>query len=492
MVILIADDDRLARFSLKSVLCDILDENPMIIEVSNGKRLVEQCRLHQPDVAFVDISMPHLDGLSAIAQCMESDSDTQFVIISGYSDFSYARKGISLQVADYLLKPIEEAELKSVMDRLMVRLYDNRRNLNLNFNVRAGDCFRLWEEVGYCPQEDPCADMPGQYYAFRFYLDSPPAPESYREGYLTLTQGLQDFGKRLLSSRVPYMIWEPKDSGLVFIVRCEERTFDSLRGKLEKLCASVANSRLALSCVCARGMDLWTLFNAMKENAGREEYRFGLTYGKITSFDQTLFTEREQALLKTISELVDAYQEADESLYNKALKALQQYPNSTIRSIQTNTLVHLLSVCMNGRFSWPGTLQGLCRQLERHRSQIFVGGVCMETDKFAKIVKYVDQHYMEDISVVQMAEKMDLTPNYFSKIFRDRMGKTFSAYLTEVRINQAKRILLMRKNVRVKDVALMVGYFSPRHFTNVFKKMTGCYPGDFRKQHQGGDTEKPD
>ena len=288
------------------------------------------------------------------------------------------------------------------------------------------------------------------------------------------------------------MIWEPKDSGLVFIVRCEERAVDSLRRQLEKQWSGAASSRLALSCICVRGMDLWTLFNAMKENAGREELRFGLPYGKITSFDQILFTDREQALLKTVSELVDAYQEADEARYSKALKALQQYPDSTIRSVQTNTLVHLLSVCMNGRFSWPGTLQGLYRQLERHKSQIFVGGVSVETDKFAEIVKYVDQHYMEDISVVQLAEKMDLTPNYFSKIFRDRMGKTFSAYLTEVRISQAKRILLMRKNVRVKDVALMVGYFSPRHFTNVFKKMTGCYPGDFRKQNQGGETDKPE
>lgn len=107
MVILIADDDRLARFQLKSMLCDMGMEDMVIYEASNGKKMVEQCRRYAPDIAFVDITMPQIDGLSAIEQCRQYASDVQFVVVSGHSDFSYARRGIALQIADYLVKPIE-------------------------------------------------------------------------------------------------------------------------------------------------------------------------------------------------------------------------------------------------------------------------------------------------------------------------------------------------------------------------------------------------
>lgn len=99
MLILIADDDRLARYSLKSMLHDLDDGTFLIFEATNGKTLVEQCRRLHPDVAFVDISMPHMDGLTAIEQCRQCSEDTQFVVVSGYSEFDYAKKSITLQVA---------------------------------------------------------------------------------------------------------------------------------------------------------------------------------------------------------------------------------------------------------------------------------------------------------------------------------------------------------------------------------------------------------
>ncbi len=92
---------------------------------------------------------------------------------------------------------------------------------------------------------------------------------------------------------------------------------------------------------------------------------------------------------------------------------------------------------------------------------------------------------MQDISVVQIADKLGMTPNYFSRIFHESTGQTFSAYLAILRINQAKRILSTRLDIPVKDIALMVGYFSSRHFSKVFKTITGVSPSEFRDQSKG-------
>ena len=163
MLILIADDDRLARYSLKSMLHDLDDGTFMICEATNGKTLVEQCRRLHPDVAFVDISMPHMDGLTAIEQCRQCSEDTQFVVVSGHSEFDYAKKSISLQVADYLVKPAEPKQLEALLKRLSQRLAHTRRNLNMDFQVKVLENCQLWEEIGYCKLTDPCAGQQGAY-----------------------------------------------------------------------------------------------------------------------------------------------------------------------------------------------------------------------------------------------------------------------------------------------------------------------------------------
>lgn len=484
MIVLIADDDRLARFMLKSMLLEIAPNELVIHEVSNGKRLVEQCQHLQPDIAFVDITMPQLDGLSAIAKCKDCATDTQFVIVTGYSEFRYAHKSIELQVADYLLKPIEKEQLEKVLHRLKAELQSSRQNKNLDFSVQVSQYFHLWEEIGYCPQKDPCAGLPGQYYAFLFYLDCPPSFQEYKTAYFSLTEGLRSFGRKLTTSRVPYMIWETRNAGLDFIVRCEDKFLDSLCRNLEKICASVSSAKLAISCMYVHGMDLWALYRSMKDSVNHAEYRFGLPCGSICAMNKLLFTSDEHILLKAATDLTEAYQQTNESGYNKQLNILHQLPPDTVCTVDPHKLVELLGICMNGRFFWDGDLSALYRQLLRHKDQMYSSSVSVETDKFSEIIRYVDQHYMEDLSVTQLANKMQLTPNYFSKIFHDRMGKTFSAYLTEVRITQAKRILLVRKDILVKDVAIMVGYYNSRYFTNVFKKMTDCYPSEFRKQYE--------
>lgn len=174
MLILIADDDRLARYALKSMLRDLDDGSFIISEVTNGKTLVAQCSRLQPDIAFVDIDMPQMDGLSAIEACQQVSRYTQFVVASGYTEFGYARKSISLHVADYLVKPVEKEQLEQVLRRLRQHLVHTRSRINMDFQVKAAQLLRLWEEIGYAESEDPAAGISGAYHGFVFLLDARP------------------------------------------------------------------------------------------------------------------------------------------------------------------------------------------------------------------------------------------------------------------------------------------------------------------------------
>jgi len=100
-------------------------------------------------------------------------------------------------------------------------------------------------------------------------------------------------------------------------------------------------------------------------------------------------------------------------------------------------------------------------------------------DVINQVISFVDQHYMQDIVIGQIAERLHITPNYLSTLFRRRTGTTFMVYLTRARMFRAKE-LLADPNVQVQQVAEQVGYSSARYFAKLFTEFAGCYPSEYR------------
>jgi len=98
----------------------------------------------------------------------------------------------------------------------------------------------------------------------------------------------------------------------------------------------------------------------------------------------------------------------------------------------------------------------------------------------AKTQEYILSNYHKDLSMEEVAERADLSISHFCLLFKQVTGYTFLEYLTECRIEKAKYIL-KNSQVKVYQVAPMVGYQDPRYFTQVFKKVTGMTPTEYRE-----------
>lgn len=477
MLILIADDDRLARYALKSLLRDMDDQNLMIVEATNGRTLVEQCSRMQPDIAFVDIDMPQLDGLSAIASCKELSPYTQFVVASGYTEFCYAQKSIALQVVDYIVKPVEREQLEALFQKLTRHINQTRSRLNMNFQFNALQRLQLWDEIGYTPMDDPCAEMSGAYHAFSFLLDTRPGSSAYAQAYLELTQELNRIGHQCEKQRMPWILWTARGDGLNLIVFCEPELPAALKKSIEQLCGTSVDR--SVCCFYCCDTDLWGLYQKMGDNARFACARFALPVEQLVLPEQHSFGENERALLEAAVELSSAFQEANETQYEHALNAFR---SGSWEGVSGPRMAQLLSICLNSRFAWSDP-RHLYEELKKHKSSLYVNPSLVRSDKITCAVDYMKKYYMQDISAAQIAEKLNMTPNYFSRLFHEGTGQTFSAYLSMLRVNQAKRILSTRLDIPVKDIALMVGYFSSRHFSKVFKNITGCSPSEFREQN---------
>jgi two-component system response regulator YesN len=101
-----------------------------------------------------------------------------------------------------------------------------------------------------------------------------------------------------------------------------------------------------------------------------------------------------------------------------------------------------------------------------------------------KFDDFIRRHFMQDISLDEVAEHLDLHPNYVCGILKRETGLTFVRFLHEVRIENAKELLRHPDSLTIEQVAKSVGYESPRHFYKVFKQFTGVTPGNYKNRSE--------
>jgi len=116
MLIMICDDEPMVRLGLKVMLEELAPSEHEFIETSNGRELVDKAAL-RPDLAFVDVQMPIMNGLDAIEAARDLSPSTKWILLTGHAQFDYAQRAVRLGVIDYLLKPVGIYEISALMSR---------------------------------------------------------------------------------------------------------------------------------------------------------------------------------------------------------------------------------------------------------------------------------------------------------------------------------------------------------------------------------------
>ena len=119
MKLMIADDEKWVRTTIKTIIPFEKLDVSLVCEASNGIEALELCHQHNPDILLTDIMMPGLTGLDLIKELRECSPGVKIAVISGYSDFEYAKAAMKYGITDYLLKPVDELELLHVIERFI-------------------------------------------------------------------------------------------------------------------------------------------------------------------------------------------------------------------------------------------------------------------------------------------------------------------------------------------------------------------------------------
>ncbi|MDF2613763.1 MAG: DNA-binding response regulator [Clostridia bacterium] len=485
MIILLADDERMVRLGLRSMLDELYPNMHSYIEAKNGKELVTLALEHKPHIAFVDINMPLLNGLSAIEECKDQTPLTHWLMLTGYADFEYAKEAIKLGVSDYLLKPVSLQDLSQVMNETEKKLRAQLDKLNHSFALEIISAYNMSQ---VCDCEDYMLAQLSSYNTFEtyiFYIDN--WDKNIRYKWLTdLSQNLKQLFSNTMHSDFRYALFYLNTGELCLVTNT---------------CKNAISICAFLTDFINHASDPITVFYFSHESVHHfccecqkvseiASVRLIYRLGTIINYNE-LMQHRDLEMIMQLANFLErlclAFIQSEEIEYKNIIKEMNKNRqfHKFFPSVNSKNIEKYLKSSINLELSitnYTSMLEGLLK----HSNDMYLNlPKKSNMDIISQIENYIKENYMNEIGINSIAEMYDITPNYLSKIFHQKVGKKFIDYLTEIRITNAKRIFSENPNCSIKDISIKVGYYSTRHFTKMFCKVAGCLPSEYQKQLLG-------
>lgn len=482
MIILVADDDRLIRFMMKSMLSEILKSEDTILEAVNGREMIGICKEKKPDIVFTDIKMPYMNGIDAIEESKKYSEDTQFVVISGYAEFEYAQRAMKLSVHDYLLKPVEEEQIRSVVEKLQGKIVKNKNQSNSRFQLKLLHTFNYLPIIGE-EEEQEIEFGSGLSYEVigvksRCSKQNQEFHTAFQEELIT---AMNTFGKQTVKTGNYYSHIYSSEGTLYFVFLTTKEGREELLSYIKKFVWKNRNEKLAFHFMHFSEDNMRNIYYKCEKIDNCQGMEMNYPIGRIVDIQMENISENARKILRTTYQLLDAWERADSVGYKEALNDMYRKYKDVETDIQLDCLAGYCSIVM-GQDIQCGTFKEYCRSFVDISESMYLNKGSSDSDVIEQVKTYVEKYYMNDIGIGQIAGLFNITPNYLSTIFHQKAGSKFVDYLMEVRIANAKRLLVQNKTASVKDIAVMVGYNSPRYFAALFQKVTGVKPSAYRKE----------
>lgn len=506
--LLIADDEKTIRETIRSFInWEALD----IEVVGTAKDGIEAYNMIldlYPDIVLTDIRMPGLSGLELIERMHEINKDMQFIILSGYNEFEYAKTAMQYGVRHYLLKPCSEQQIidsikeikqdyqirmiqKNILtehDQLKSQLYTGMLISIINHYLAHGsDLTPEMEDTFYTEYRRHFGSVEQPYeVCYLYYLD----PYNRTEAFEKISAFWEETypGVRL------HLLYV-QNTMVLFFQAFAADPYTELSVCLSEL-SFAKQSTTPLARLCSFP-GLKAAMHKLTSQIRRYEeifYYNGQSVLLINNYDN---------ILRDIQTCADRIfhstenTDADFSLLFSQIENIQQL--SFLKQIAPSLIMNAASVLPSfGIVDAVDFLIALDREsdIDVYRKKLIqqlTGLQQMKTPASStgeisdKIKSYVRDHIENpELSLKWIAEhELYMNVDYISKKFVKETGQKFSAYLTEMRIKKAKELLSGSNPVPIADVAELVGCGNnPMYFSQIFKKGTGMSPSSYVKMIQ--------
>ena len=504
-------------------------------EASDGELAYPMIIKEKPDILITDIRMPFMDGLELCKLVKEELPNIKILILSGYDEFDYAKEAIRLGVTEYLLKPISSGKLLEALngvsesirrekeDKDLVRKYmeemrENTEHEKQKFfeqmiagNLSMADAL----ETGKKYEMNLSAGM-YNLLLFRFTLGE----ENRKSGELL---GEAKYAIKKLTERLEYVFEFQRDvEGWAFLLMAdnEEQMSERVKG-LSKDLEEIMKNYSTIAYFGGIGQPvarLRELEESFREAERALAARFTMELNRIISVEDIRMAQNVDTLddieITSFGEIEKTRTMLEKFLNNGAEDEIDEFVDVYINELPEENLKSVLMrqyIIMDAyivMMSFCEKIEGIEGEMQAQSEELKNSMKTIQTleeiknyirmllkkiigvrdtisgRRYSDIIEIakdqIRKTYMSDeISLNTIAAEVGMSPSYFSSIFSKEMGKTFVEYLTEIRMDRAKE-LLMCSSMKTSEIGYEVGYKDPHYFSYIFKKTQNCTPKEFR------------
>ena len=525
--LLIADDEPLVQAGIKSML----NWAEMDIEICgtamNGQVALKIIEESSPDIVITDIKMPVMSGLELAKICYEryGSGHPFFIILTSYEDFHMAKEALTYQVANYLVKlELTPESLKDAVSKVIKKLdavdtqqQENKRDAAHpfydKFFIRLLHNLFESDEQFQLQSKDLNLDFHYNAYVCCYgELTSASADTLPMKSQLSLFNSSLQILQELLAKYMPcYSVsLDIRHFALIFCYDNvpEESEYDRSIKEILKNISTTLSNYYKVSLRCGIGNMVTTPYAVCDSyQYSRQAFRIADEQQPIVFFEEEIQDGNFQnsfnfSLFK--DNLTRAFEEFDSDILQHAIDEICElfisHPNHYVQSLDAacNILYLSLSLLQNGDEiisdifkDNPEGYRSIYKQSSVEQVinwlTYFKDRLCIFFDERRKdyknhtvisVKKYIGQNVKEHLSLNEVAAVFGISPNYLSQLFKKYNDTGFNEYVTICKINEAKK-LLEESNLKIYEIADMLGFESAFYFSKVFKKVEGCSPSEY-------------
>lgn len=505
--VLIADDEKNIREGIKYLLdWESLDFS-ITAEAATGDQALREILQNSPDVVLMDICMPGMLGLEVVRRVREEGYHGKIIILSGYSDFNYAKEAIRYGVQDYLTKPIDEDILQESLLTIRKQLDASRAatDTSKHYRQKAYDAIIRDLLLGNTEKSHLNLEelhLNASIFQVAIYTkyrhNTGDSAYCFSDLLRVTNQDNNSYDNIILDNHEVLLLkGEYAIQKFNNFLECSASPLDSLfitYGRcvtsLEEIHSSYQEAKQLLSrrFFCQENQhtigysELPPLIgSAPVINDELLEKYVAKLLNYIQSFNRNMLAETLQELQALLYDASDPIDSIKLFLTDMFLRIKEQmnllYSNSTIPSPSNADIIRTVEE----KFYLYEILRFFTEQFEVIMSSI---GNFTRDSVLDDILHYINHNYVSNITLESIAPLFGYNSSYLGKIFSKRMGENFNSYVDHIRIEKSKELLL-NEDIKVYSIAEKVGYRNVDYFHIKFKKYVGQSPAEFRKKNRG-------
>lgn len=518
MKILIVEDEYWVRKSIVSMLEKEKNTGMEIKEAENGEEAIALMEKEKMDIILTDIEMPFIDGLQLIRWIKKNQKDSVTGVISGYSDFPLVKEALLNGALDYILKPVKLENLKECIKKMeeeakrrhrentdreqhkknasMYESYLQDMEFSRFITAKQKSAPVSWEDYGLKPS---CRMM-----VLR-YRNREDINKNSMDTILEEKERIKNLLKNIFQTDTIFWNTFRGEEYVIFtegsLTGCREKSFRLVQKDPLFLCVSIGERQKTPSSIPSEYRNLLLKIVKNERYKGKKEIfdytqpdPLGYSHLEeaqkyLTPLKKELENKNPEQVKKIVMDYMGLGKICEDHWFLFEIRQVIQRIKSTINKIfqsseadreleEGDSLFDSLEQALEIENTREFT--ELLLQIIKHytsRDQSEEGNE--EKDLIQKVKKYVDEHYMDNISLSNIAEKFFVTPSYLSRSFKKTAGINLISYITDKRIQTAKEYM-ESGNLKLSEIAFLAGYDDYTYFNKVFKRHTGYSPKDYQ------------